>query len=153
MNKEYICYCGLYCENCSVMAKVTPASKVLYDEMRKAGFEEVIQFIPGGDGFWSFLKNMAEDGICISCKGGSGNPACAIRLCAKEKGIEVCALCADYPCEKFDTYSGAFLTILKNDNELLRDKGIEAWAKLQDERREIGFTYSQEKEKPMDLEE
>jgi hypothetical protein len=124
------------------MAKVTPASKVLYDEMRKAGFEEVINFIPGGDGFWPFLKSMAEDGICISCKCGSGNPACAIRLCAKEKGIEMCALCAEYPCEKFDAYSGAFLSILKQDNELLRVQGIDAWGKLQDERRKNGFTYS-----------
>jgi len=145
MNKEYMCYCGLYCENCAVMAKVTPASKVLYDEMRKAGFEEVIQFIPGGDGFWPFLKGMAEDGICISCKSGSGNPACAIRICAKEKEIGACALCAEYPCEKFGAYMGAYLTTLKQDNELLRDKGIEAWAELQDERRKSGFIYSGEK--------
>ena len=144
MNKQYICYCGLYCENCSVMTKVTPASKVLYDEMRKAGFEEVISFIPGGDGFWPFLKSMAEDGVCVSCKSGSGNPACAIRICAKDKGIEMCALCAEYPCDKFDAYMGAYGATLQQDNELLRDKGIEAWSKLQDDRRNRGFTYSSE---------
>ena len=36
MNKKYICYYGLYC---AVKAKVEPAAKVLYKEMKKAGFE------------------------------------------------------------------------------------------------------------------
>ena len=56
MNREYTCYCGLYCENCAVKVKVEPASKVLYDEMKKAGFEDIMQFLPDGDKFWSFLK-------------------------------------------------------------------------------------------------
>ena len=59
MDKKFICYCGLYCENCAVMAKVAPAAKTLYDEMLKAGFEDVINYIPGGDGFGPFLKGMA----------------------------------------------------------------------------------------------
>jgi len=139
MNKEYICYCGLYCENCSVKAKVAPAAKKLYDEMLKAGFEDVIQHIPGGDGFWPFLKGMAEEGICVSCQEGGGDPSCAIRICAKEKAVEMCALCDDYPCGKFDAFMG--FGICKKDNDLLREQGMEAWAKLQDERRSNGFIY------------
>ena len=38
MDDKYICYCGLYCDNCAVMAKVAPAAKTLYDEMLKAGY-------------------------------------------------------------------------------------------------------------------
>jgi hypothetical protein len=142
VNKEFICYCGLYCENCAVMAKVTPASKVLYNEMLKAGFEEVIHQIPGGDGFWPFLKNMATFGACLSCKSGGADPSCAIRICAKEKLLEACAFCVEYPCEKF---SDMLMRnpILKQDNVLLRNKGIEVWAKLQDERRVNGFTYQE----------
>ena len=90
MDRKYICYCGLYCEHCSVKAKIGPAAKLLHEEMKKAGFEEVIHFIPGGDGFWPFLEGMA------------------VR------------------------------------NALLREKGMDAWAKLQDERREKGFTYADE---------
>ena len=144
MDKTYICYCGLYCENCAVMAKVAPAAQVLYDEMKKAGFEEIIHFIPGGDGFWPFLKGMAEDGLCISCKDGGGDPSCAVRLCAKEKEMEMCALCGEYPCAKFNSLSG-FRSIMENDNALFRDQGMDAWAKLQDERRKTGFVYSDEK--------
>jgi len=144
VNEAYICYCGLYCGNCAVMAKIAPASKVLYNEMQKAGFEEIIHLIPGGDAFWPFLKGMAEDGVCISCKDGSGNPDCAIRVCAKEKGIEICALCKKYPCEKFNTFFQIYPG-LKQDNTLLREQGMDAWAKLQDERRLSGFTYTGEK--------
>jgi hypothetical protein len=139
-----MCYCGLYCENCPIKAKIEPASKTLYDEMKKAGFEEVIQFIPDGDKFWSFLKDMVDSGVCISCKEGSGNPKCAVRICAEEKGVEMCALCELYPCDEFTQFFQNY-PILKHDNELLRVKGIDAWSKLQDERRKKGFTYSDEK--------
>ena len=142
MNREYVCYCGLYCENCAVKVKVEPASKILYDEMKKAGFEEIIHMIPDGDRFWSFLRGMAVDGVCVSCKSGSGNPGCKVRLCAKEKGIEVCALCEDYPCELFEKYFEGY-PILKHDNAVLREQGMDAWSILQNERRASGFTYAE----------
>ena len=140
MNKELICYCGLYCENCAVKVKVEPASKVLYEEMKKAGFEEIMKMIPDGDTFWSFLKGMAVQGVCISCKAGSGNPGCVVRMCAKEKNIDMCALCESYPCEKFTRYFEGY-PILKHDNAILRAEGLDAWSKLQDERHARGFTY------------
>ena len=143
MNKKYTCYCGLYCENCAVKVKVEPASIVLYEEMKKAGFEDIVHMIPGGDKFWPFLKNMAVNGVCISCREGSGNPGCAVRICAEEKGVEMCALCESYPCETFARYFEGY-PLLKHDNTLLRDNGMEAWAKLQDERRAKGFTYADE---------
>ena len=143
MDKKYICYCGLYCKNCAVKAKIEPAAKNLYEEMKKAGFEEVISSIPGGDGFWPFLRGMADEGVCISCRDGSGDPGCAVRICAKEKGVVTCALCGDYPCDKLaDLFEG--YPMLKNDNELLRKERYAAWAALQNERRARGFTYSDE---------
>ena len=141
MNKSYLCYCGLYCENCAVKAKVEPAAVVLYDEMYKAGFEDIIQFIPDGEGFWRFLKSVSQDGACVSCQAGSGNPGCAVRICAKEKEIETCALCERYPCEIFDAYFEAY-PLLKADNALLREKGLDAWFEMQDARRAKGFTYT-----------
>jgi hypothetical protein len=144
MKKEYICYCGLYCENCAVKAKVAPASKTLYVEMKKAGFEEIIHMITGGDGFWLFLKNMADGGVCISCQDGGGNPGCAVRICAKEKGVEMCALCDNYPCDKFAPFFEGY-PVLKHDNALLRNEGMDAWSKLQDDRLARRFAYTDEK--------
>ena len=144
MDTKYSCYCGIYCENCAVMAKITPAAKLLYNEMKSAGFEEIIHMIPGGDDFWPFLKDMAENGTCTSCREGSGIPDCAIRICAKKKGIEMCAVCEHYPCEHFtELLKGC--PIVKQDNELYREKGMEAWGKLQDERMADGFVYKGEK--------
>ena len=114
--------------------------------MLKAGFEGIIQYIPGGGGFWPFLKSMAEDGICVSCQEGGGDPGCAIRICAKEKAVEMCALCKEYPCSYFDASLQKYpaLDSMKQDNALLREQGMDAWAKLQDERRRNGFTYADE---------
>ena len=141
MDRKYIGYCGLYCENCAVKVKIAPAAKTLQEEMKKAGFEEVVQMIPGGDKFWSFLKGMVDPGICSSCREGGGNPGCAVRICAKEKGVEICALCEIYPCDKFMAFFKGY-PVLEHDNLLLKEKGIEAWSALQEERRKSGFTYS-----------
>ena len=145
MDKRYICYCGLYCENCAVKVKVEPLAQALHTEMQKAGFEEIVQSIPGGSDFWPFLKSMATVGICVSCSFGGGNPDCAVRACAQNKGVEICALCDSYPCEQFSTYFEGY-PLLQHDNDLLREQGMEAWAQLQDERHSKGFTYSDEEQ-------
>jgi len=139
MDRKYACYCGLCCENCAVKVKVEPAAILLYDEMKKAGFENVIDYIPGGDGFWPFLKGLADFGACVSCRDGGGNPGCAIRICAKSKGVEMCALCGEYPCDKLTQFFDRN-PALEHDNALLRDGGWEAWAALQDKRKSDGYT-------------
>ncbi|MGE0076449.1 MAG: DUF3795 domain-containing protein [Bacteroidales bacterium] len=143
MDKNYACYCGLYCENCAVKVNVEPAAKVLYNEMQKLGFEGIMSFFPDGEQFWSFLKGMTTNGVCISCKAGSGNPACKVRLCAKERNVEMCAFCESYPCEHLQDLLDGY-PLLKSDNSILRDNGWEAWGKHQDERhaKGIGFAYA-----------
>ena len=148
MDEKYACYCGLCCENCAVRAKINPAAKILYNEMKAAGFEEIVHFLPNGDAFWPFLKDMAENGTCTSCREGSGNPGCAVRICAKDRGVEMCALCEDYPCGHFDAFFKGY-PILKQDNALLREKGMEAWLKLQDGRHASGFTYNETNKAPL----
>jgi len=112
--------------------------------MKKAGFDDVMQNIPGGGDFWKFLNGMTDSGICTSCYEGGGNPGCKVRICAREKGIKVCALCESYPCEHFGEMFFTVCPTLRQDNELLRNEGMEAWAKLQDERHAKGYTYADE---------
>ena len=144
MDKQKVCYCGLYCDNCAVKVKVEPAAKVLYDEMNQLGFAEIMSFFPNGEQFWSFLKGISTDGICVSCKAGSGNPACQIRQCAKATKVEMCAMCEQYPCTHFTDFFEGY-PMLKHDNALLRDKGLEAWGKLQDARHAKGFGFAYDK--------
>ena len=140
INPKYIGYCGLYCGNCAFKVKITPGAITLHKEIKKAGFGDIIQLIPGGEAFWSFLKGMVNPGICSSCKDGGGNPGCAVRICAKEKHVQLCALCELYPCEKFIPFFENY-SVLKQDNELLKEKGMEVWTELQDTRRKTGFCY------------
>ena len=149
MDKRYSCYCGLYCENCAIKIKVYPAAKVLHDEMKKTGFGDIAGTLPGGKEFWSFLGDIAEHWVCVSCREGSGNPGCKVRECAQEKGVDMCALCEGYPCGLIDAFDGEYPT-LKRDNALLRDEGWEAWAKLQDDRQAKGFTYANESASPQE---
>jgi hypothetical protein len=140
MKKEYICYCGLYCENCAIKAKVGPAAEALYKEMCKAGYESFIDYLPSGTEFWKFLKYTAQNGTCNSCKDGGGDPGCKIRICAREKKVEMCPLCSEYPCAKITDFFGTHSEVY-GDNLLLKEKGMDAWAKMQDERRSKGITF------------
>ena len=101
----------------------------LFDELIRGDFENVIKSISGGSEFQPFLKNLAEEGLCVSCKENSGDPKCVIRNCAREKNIEMCALCNDYPCEHFASYEQ--YGILFADNEVLRERGMKEWSKMQ----------------------
>jgi hypothetical protein len=51
MERKYVCYCGFYCECCSVKARIRPAAQNLLDEMKRGGFENYIEYIPGGSEF------------------------------------------------------------------------------------------------------
>lgn len=143
MEKKYTCYCGLYCENCATKARVEPAARTLHREMEKAGFKDVMPYLEDGEMFWGFLEGMATQGSCASCREGSGNPGCGIRLCAQEKAVEMCALCGDYPCSHFEAFFEGY-PVLRRDNALLREEGMEAWARMQDERRAAGYAYTDE---------
>ena len=63
-------------------------------------------------------------------------------LCVSvQKKIEMCALCKEYPCDKFDEFFKGY-PILKSDNDIIRKDGLVRWAEIQDERKEKGFAYS-----------
>ena len=61
MDKKYACYCGLYCENCAVKAKVESASKILHDEMNKLGFEEIMPFFLDGEKLWDSWGEIQDE--------------------------------------------------------------------------------------------
>ncbi|MCL1904994.1 MAG: DUF3795 domain-containing protein [Methanomassiliicoccaceae archaeon] len=141
--KNFIACCGLWCGNCSFKAKVIPAASILCNEMRNAGFEGIVNMMPNGKEFWTFLKGTV-DSTEITCRGGCGNPSCGIRLCADEKDVEMCAFCDEYPCGAFAKLSEN-LPLVSEDNEFLRKNGVDAFIKMQKERRSKGFVYSDHK--------
>jgi len=76
-----------------------------------------------------------SDVTCLGCK--SAKPPkwgskCKIKACATKRGLEFCAQCKDYPCEKLHDfhYCGRDYRLLGAHNcEIIRSKGPAAWLK------------------------
>jgi hypothetical protein len=91
--------------------------------------------------FWSTLNQLAEyDKTCPDCREGCGNPSCGIRNCAKERKIDLCPLCDDYPCQQIQTLAQRYPNLIA-DGERLKDIGLELWIEEQDVRRKNNFSY------------
>ena len=71
-----------------------------------------------------------------------------MRICARDKGVEACPLCSEYPCENFNWLaSSTSYPMLGKDNQYLQENGLNKWFTMQKERRSQGFTYVEEREK------
>jgi hypothetical protein len=93
-----IAYCGSPCNTCAIYL----ATKENNDEKKNKMRIEIAQQIKEHYGQDCKAEDVTD---CDGCKaeGGrlfSGSEKCEIRKCAKGKGIENCAHCSEYACEK-----------------------------------------------------
>jgi len=87
-----IVFCGLDCTEC-------PA----YNATKEDDAERLVELAKQ----WSTLEMRFEAGdlFCDGCHGPRTFKwcgECPIRLCGLELGLENCAQCGDYPCEKLE---------------------------------------------------
>ena len=139
----YVTYCGLYCRLCGHMARMPKQARALQASMCKEGWEHYGASVHEGfEEFWRVLGTLAEtDETCPGCRGGCGFPGCEIRVCAREREVEVCPLCEDFPCEHIEGLAQAYPTLIA-DGERMREIGLEQWLAEQEERRATGFAYA-----------
>lgn len=138
---KFVTYCGLYCGLCSSRCRTHLIAKSLRDLMSKEGYEYWGKEIPGFKEFWKFLDNLCDpDKNCPGCRDGGGPPFCAIRKCAKEKKVDVCVFCDEYPCNKIQMLAKGYVTLIA-DGKIMKDIGIDEWIKEQEERAKTGFAY------------
>lgn len=80
-------YCGYRCHLCAARSKNPAERKKLVDGWRK---------------FFGHQDYTAENVQCDGCKanGKLADKQCQARPCAKEKNLEYCMLCNEFPCEK-----------------------------------------------------
>ena len=132
--KDYLCYCGLYCRRCPIVGVVPPQARALFETMNRIGYAQWgEQAIDGFGRFWEILQQLAkQDETCPLCIGGCGNPGCEIRPCAQERGVEVCGLCDDYPCDKVNAFAEQYPELIDNNNRI-REIGLDAWLLEQEE--------------------
>jgi hypothetical protein len=132
---NYVCYCGLYCGLCEWHARVPQRAAALNDALVKGEFH-------GSPVFLRQVKAMSVDDPNKSCHSGNcGAKACAIRKCAIRRDVRVCPECADYPCKNIEMLAQSESTLV-HDGQRMKKIGLEAWIAEQEERRRVGFCYS-----------
>lgn len=89
MKREYLSPCGMYCSVCVVLAA--------YRHNDQKGKERLAEI------FGIQAEQVACEG-CNSEKTFSFCGTCAIRACARDKNVEGCYLCPDFPCQHFTAF-------------------------------------------------
>ena len=130
-----IAYCGLNCRMCNLTTILPETAQKLYQIMKDDGWEFFGSIVHKEfNDFWKVLNSLAGlQENCPLCKGGCGNPDCKLRICAREKGLEVCAFCNSYPCADLQEFQKGRYTFLEANNLSLREKGLERWLAEQEE--------------------
>ena len=138
-----VTYCGLYCGLCSANCRIPERAMALREAMRKDGYEHwAPDAMPGFTDFWTFLEGLAEPEAPSSCRDETcGASFCTIRTCARERSVDVCPSCDDYPCHRIEALARGYPTLL-HDAKRMKEIGIEAWIEEQEERAATGFAYT-----------
>jgi hypothetical protein len=130
MNAEMISYCGSKCATCPIYLATREKDPDKQRQMRDDIAREILEAYG--------IAYQADDiNDCDGCptQGGRlfvGCQKCQIRPCARERGLENCAHCSDYVCEKLEEFFdfGGKLVNMEAKKQLdeirksLKEKGI-----------------------------
>jgi hypothetical protein len=133
--KTLVAYCGIYCGLCDRRTRVPDRAAALKAAMEKAEYdapEEFQQHLAG-------LAEVSDDKCCRT--GKCGAPFCAVRKCAKAKGVEICTDCDEYPCDRMKLF-GECEPLLLADGQRILKYGLDKWIEEQEKRRGDGFCYA-----------
>jgi len=95
---EMIAYCGLICQGCPIYLATREKNKEKRQKMRV----EIARICREQYGLEFKPEDITD---CDGCRIESGRlfsgcEKCKIRKCARQKGLENCAHCSEYACEK-----------------------------------------------------
>ncbi|VVB68235.1 Uncharacterised protein [uncultured archaeon] len=101
--------CGIVCSTCPLgsgtVAESAGRTKQFITDYKIA---EWSPFVPEGKEIdWALVDRaldwMTRYTCCAGCENGGGPPDCTIRICARERGYDLCNSCTDLDsCSKFD---------------------------------------------------
>jgi len=101
--------CGVVCASCPLgTGTVADCAAKTKDQIDKWKIPMWSPFIPGGEIIdWTAvdrgLEWMEKNARCAGCRNGGGPPDCTIRICARDRGYELCSSCSDLDgCSKFE---------------------------------------------------
>ena len=140
---RYVAYCGLYCGLCAQRSRIPQQARQLQKSLHEESFDDFYQYVPEMKdvfpSFWNFLQKLAE--FNCTCRTSGGPPDCKIRQCAKQKNVEVCPQCKEYPCILVQSLAEHYPTLIQ-DGKRLQKVGIERWVKEQEARAKRGLVYA-----------
>ena len=142
--EDLITYCGGYCGTCARWCGYTEFRDLvalLAEWVDAQGFQHWMPQETQEFDYGEFRKGLDFFGkndtwlVCHKgCKGGDGNPECEIRRCCRERGLEICFDCGDFPCAR-----------VREDSEVIerarqyKAQGKLEWLRLQVESANRGF--------------
>jgi hypothetical protein len=110
---EMIGYCGYNCHFCAARSDDPELRQRLVDGWRK---------------YFGHQAYTVENVRCDGCRadGRIADKNCKARPCARERGVEYCADCDDFPCDKvkplWATREGMLLFLYPRTGELTREE-------------------------------
>lgn len=138
-----VAYCGLYCGLCAQCSRIPQQAKQLQKSLHEEGYDDWYQYVPNLKDsfppFWSFLQNLGN--MDCTCRTGGGPPDCKIRECAREKKMDVCTDCKEYPCALIQNLAKHYPTLIQ-DGKRLQEVGLEKWVEQQEERVRRSVVYA-----------
>ena len=150
MEKEdLMTYCGGYCRECSLFTEyqaLREAAALIGELIDVHGLQNWIpgSWLPEAENkfdFAEFRKGLAFFSdpeswhVCRkTCKDGGGFPECPIRICCRERGLDLCFDCGDFPCEKVKGYPN----MIKRGGEY-KKLGRDEWLREQEKKASQGY--------------
>lgn len=135
--------CGLYCGLCAHRNQIPQRAKLLRETLHEEGWPSWYKYVDSMKEtfpvFWDFLEGLVK--LDCTCRTGGGPPDCKIRTCAKEKAVDVCPLCTEYPCDLIEGLAEHYVMVIQ-DGKRLRKIGLKKWVEEQEERARRGVVYA-----------
>jgi hypothetical protein len=143
--RKLITYCGAFCGSCGCYkGRITAMVAKDFRELITAYVDWVPEYEKIDFNFDDFLRGLdyfANENIgpyCkVACKDGGGAP-CKVRPCARERGVEICYDCDDFPCEHFSWILERYPEKLE-DCKRYKEIGLEDWLQFHMERARKGY--------------
>jgi hypothetical protein len=144
MDGNEAAYCGLYCGLCATRRRIPAQAAALRAAVVKEGYDFFSADIPALKEIYAAFRKGLDwfaAGACPGCRADGGYPACPVRLCVRERGLDGCADCDGWPCDKAAFLLQSYVN-LPGDVARRRKIGAEKWAAEQEERARAGFCYA-----------
>jgi hypothetical protein len=125
--------CGLSCRKCFAHSEGDIATLSTQLQERLGSFdvyaERFSAFLPAFEDYRPFKELLAylAQGHCIGCRNGTCLwPDCGVATCYREKGVDFCFQCDEFPCDKanFDPHFERRWLQMQNR---MKEIGVEAY--------------------------